>query len=59
SSLISGEVENDGSAPVEPGELDASHSGGLGLHIVSALVDDWSVEADAGKTLIRFELGLV
>ena len=58
SGLIRGEVENDGSAVFEPRELDVRHSGGLGLHIVSALVDDWSVVAEAGTTLVRFELGL-
>ena len=58
SALIRGEVENDGAALVEPRELEARHAGGLGLHIVSALVDGWSVVTEAGTTLVRFELGL-
>ena len=57
--LIRGEIENDGFFLFEPGDLDARPSSGLGLHIVSALADDWSVVTEAGTTLVRFELGLV
>ncbi len=55
---VAGEVENDGSATFELEELDSSHIRGLGLHIVNALADDWSVETDDETTRVRFELEL-
>ena len=52
---ISGEVENYGLGRVEPRPLETSRSTGLGLHIVSAIADRWSVLVDR-STRVRFEL---
>jgi anti-sigma regulatory factor (Ser/Thr protein kinase) len=53
---VSGEVENDGYARVEPRRLDRPTStGGLGLHIVGAIADRWRV-LSGSSTRVRFEI---
>ena len=54
SGRVSGEVENDGYARVEPLDPPTS-SGGLGLHIVGAIADRWRV-LSGSSTRVRFEL---
>ena len=53
---IAGEVENPGRGVVAPREIEFDSGGGLGLHIVAAIVDRWHV-LDGETTRVRFELG--
>ena len=52
---VSGEVENDGDGLVVERPIDRNLETGLGLRIVTALVERWKVVAD-GVTTVRFEL---
>jgi anti-sigma regulatory factor (Ser/Thr protein kinase) len=56
SGRVSGEVENDGYAQVNPQPIGVpTSSGGLGLHIVGAIADRWRVLSGT-STRVRFEL---
>jgi hypothetical protein len=52
---VTGEVENDGRGRVEPGPIDSTTTTGMGLHIVAALAERWSVDLN-DSTLVAFEL---
>ena len=52
---ITGEVENEGSAPVIERPVDLERGSGLGLRIVAALVERWRVVVNR-TTRVRFEL---
>lgn len=52
---IRGEVESEGTGPVEERPIDLERNTGLGLRIVAALVDRWRV-ITGSTTRVRFEL---
>ena len=52
---VTGEVENDGRGRVEPRPIDTATTSGMGLHIVAALAERWSVDLN-DSTLVAFEL---
>ena len=54
---VIGDVENDGYAPIEHADPSPDDLSGLGLHIVDAIADSWSVEhRDGTVTVVRFEV---
>jgi anti-sigma regulatory factor (Ser/Thr protein kinase) len=53
SDCVRGSVEDGGHAAFGKGEI--RHDGGIGLHMVDALADDWEIRQTGGA--VRFSLG--